>query len=128
MIDAIKNWYVSIIRTAVPFVVATIAGYLATRHVNLDDHTLRVLTLTIEGLAGMSYYMFVRALEHLQYRWGWLLGYAKMPTYIVTPATAGLSYPEQVNMMPVIHTPTGDPLDDLYKDEIDQGPVPRMGQ
>jgi hypothetical protein len=118
--DTFKNYLVSLIRTAVPLLVGFVTSWLATRHININQNGVHMLTLAFEGLAGMVYYLVVRVLEHVNYRFGWLLGYAKMPTYIVTP--------EQVDIQPVVHAPTGDPLDDLYKDEINQGPVPRMGQ
>lgn len=83
--NVLKNYLVSIIRTAVPMLVGAITGWLATRHITLDTDALRFLTLFCEGVAGITYYLVVRALEHFNVRFGWLLGYAHMPTYTVSP-------------------------------------------
>lgn len=79
--ELIKNYLVSAIRTAVPFAVGQIAQLAATRGINIDTPTLHLLTALIGGIAGIGYYLVVRALEHINHRFGWLLGYAKMPDY-----------------------------------------------
>lgn len=83
--EAIKNYLVSLIRTAVPIIVGSIVAFLATRDIVLDAHALAMLTLFVQGVAGIGYYLVVRGLEHVNARFGWLLGYANMPTYVVLP-------------------------------------------
>lgn len=81
----LQNYFISFIRTAVPIIVGAVASWFATKHIILDGNVLDFLTFMFEGLFGMLYYVVVRMLEHLNYRFGWLLGYAKMPTYVITP-------------------------------------------
>jgi hypothetical protein len=67
-------------------IVGAVSGWLSTKGVNLNDDSMHLITLVVEGAFGLTYYGIVRGLEHLNYRFGWLLGYAKMPTYVVLPA------------------------------------------
>lgn len=87
-IDLLKNYLISLIRTAVPMLVGGITSWLAAKGVHLNDDGQGLVRMVLEGTFGMFYYLVVRALEHVNYRFGWLLGYAKMPTYVVLPATA----------------------------------------
>lgn len=87
-IDLLKNYMISAIRTAVPFLVGAVATWLAGKGITLNDNARSFLQLVFESVFGMGYYLVVRALEHVNYRFGWLLGYAKMPTYVVLPTTA----------------------------------------
>jgi hypothetical protein len=90
-IELLKNYLISAIRTFVPFLVGLIVSWLATQGVTLDDNTLGIITLVLEGVFGMVYYLLVRWLEHLNYRFGWLLGYARMPVYTIPAAASMLS-------------------------------------
>lgn len=107
--EAIQNYLVSVIRTVVPFLVGTIAAWLATKHITLDADSTRFLTLFIEGIAGVTYYLLVRSLEHVNARFGWLLGYAKMPTYVVSPTPGQLppTDPVSATYVPTMSTPAG---------------------
>ncbi len=86
-LELLKNYVISSVRTLVPFLVGLLTTWLATKNVRLDDNTVNIVTLVLEGVFGMAYYLVVRGLEHLHYRFGWLLGYAKMPAYTL-PAMA----------------------------------------
>lgn len=89
--ELFKNYLISAIRTLVPFVVGVVTAWLTRRGITLDDDVVGILTLVLEGLFGMAYYLAVRGLEHLNYRFGWLLGYARMPVYTVSGAARMLS-------------------------------------
>lgn len=90
-LELLKNYLISAIRTFVPFLVGLITSWLATQGVTLDDNTLGILTLVLQGVFGMLYYLLVRWLEYLNYRFGWLLGYAKMPVYTLSGMASTLS-------------------------------------
>jgi hypothetical protein len=90
-LELFKNYLISGIRTLVPFLVGVLTTWLATKNVVLNDNTVGLVTLVLEGVFGMVYYLTVRGLEHLNYRFGWLLGYARMPVYTVSGAARMLS-------------------------------------
>lgn len=79
--ELLKNYLISSIRTAVPMAVGFIVQWFSTKGVTIDTMTLHMLTAAVAGVAGIGYYLLIRALEHVNHRFGWLLGYAKMPTY-----------------------------------------------
>ena len=85
-VELLKNYLISSIRTFVPFLVGSLTTWLATKNVVLNDNIVSIVTLLLEGVFGMAYYLIVRGLEHLNYRFGWLLGYAKMPVYTTLPS------------------------------------------
>lgn len=73
---------VSIIRTIVPLIVGTVVTMLASRGINLDDGTKSALQDAMVGVFTALYYAVVRFLEvKFSSKFGWLLGYAKTPTY-----------------------------------------------
>lgn len=90
-LELFKNYLISSIRTLVPFLVGLLTTWLATKNVVLNDNTVSLVTLLLEGLFGMVYYLIVRGLEHLNYRFGWLLGYARMPVYTVSAMASKLA-------------------------------------
>lgn len=92
--ELLKNYLISIVRTAVPFIVGNILSWLATRNITLDMHMQFFLTQTVAAALGLLYYAVIRALEFVNHRWGWLLGYAKMPTYTVVPTISTTVAPD----------------------------------
>jgi hypothetical protein len=90
--ELLRNYIISAIRTGVPLLVGLVAQWAATKGVHLDSDLQHVLAAAIAGVAGMAYYLVMRFLEHINHRFGWLLGYAKMPDY--TPGGA-LPQPEK---------------------------------
>lgn len=106
--NTFKNFTVSVIRTLVPTIVGFITAWATTKGLNLSDDTTRVLTLALEGLFGMGYYLVVRWLEHVNDRFGWLLGYAKMPSYTEVPEFTG---PKMTGNFSDIIKPTAQPDD-----------------
>lgn len=90
-LELLKNYLISAIRTFVPWLVGLVTSWLATQGITLDDNTLGILTLVLQGVFGVLYYLLVRGLEYLNYRFGWLLGYARMPVYTVSAMASQLS-------------------------------------
>lgn len=77
---------ISQIRTWVPLFVGALASWLATRGINLDDTAVQGLVAFLTALLGSLYYLVVRLFEkYVSPKFGWLLGYAKMPIYTVKP-------------------------------------------
>jgi hypothetical protein len=105
--DVLQTYIISLIRTGVPMAIGFIITWLATRGINLNSDGLKLLTLFLEGATGIAYYGLIRVLELIHYRWGWLLGYAKMPSYeplsaqdpkpAFDPGSGGLDLGEQVS-------------------------------
>ncbi len=77
---------ISYIRTGVPILVGHVAGFLTSRGVELDPNTQLALIEALGGLFTALYYALARLLEkYVSPKLGWLLGYAKMPQYVVKP-------------------------------------------
>jgi hypothetical protein len=76
----------SYIRTIVPSIVSAAAAFLTARGFNLDQNALVGLTAFLTSLFMAVYYLAVRLFEkYASPKFGWLLGYAKAPTYTVKP-------------------------------------------
>ena len=90
-LELLKNYLISGIRTLVPSLVGVLTTWLATKNVVLNDNTVSLVTLLLQALFGMVYYLIVRGLEYLNYRFGWLLGFARMPAYTIPAAASMLS-------------------------------------
>ena len=65
----------SLVRTIVPIVL----GWAAAVGLNLDDSAIALIVSQI------LWYAIPRLLEQVDSRFGWLLGLAKPPTYVVEP-------------------------------------------
>ncbi len=77
---------ISQIRTLVPVAVGAVVTWLATKGMTLDDNTVQGLIAFLTGVSTAVYYLVVRLAEkYLSPKFGWLLGYAKMPVYTVKP-------------------------------------------
>lgn len=70
----------SLIRTWVPLIVALIGPWV-TQYVGLSDD--RISSVAAAAIAGV-YYLVIRLLERYFPQFGWLLGWAKQPTYPTT--------------------------------------------
>jgi hypothetical protein len=72
-------------RTAVPLLVGWLLGFKAVQALGLTEEQVTPL---ISAGVGLAYWLVVRVLEaYVTPRFGWLLGYAKAPTYkAVEPA------------------------------------------
>lgn len=81
-----KDFVTSFIRSVVPAIVATVGAFLAARGIHIDDTGMAGLTAALTGLFYATYYSVIRLFEiHVSPKFGWLLGYAKMPVYTVKP-------------------------------------------
>lgn len=73
------DWFASLWRTLVPYVVGFVGVQLARLGITLDDATL---TAALVGGFGTVYYALFRLLEQKAGRgWGWFLGLARPPHY-----------------------------------------------
>ena len=72
----------SLIRTYVPIIVGQIAGFLATKGLELDTTTQTALIAFLGGLITAIYYTLVRLLERKYPKLSFLLGSSTQPTYI----------------------------------------------
>lgn len=85
------DWIPAFARTLVPLVVGPLVARYAL-DVQQSD-----LVLAVTTLLGFAYYVSVRVAEHYAPQVGWLLGYAKTPSYSATDGTsATLERPESV--------------------------------
>lgn len=75
----------SIVRTVAPVV----AGWLIALALHVGVHLDGATTLTaVTSALSVAYYALARVAEqHLGARWGWLLGWAQVPTYAGTTST-----------------------------------------
>lgn len=85
-----KELLISAVRTTTPYLVAILIGLLSRSGIDVDPTTAsdltRSLTVLFEVIVGTLYYIIVRWLEvNVSPKFGWLLGYAKMPVYTVKP-------------------------------------------
>lgn len=73
---------ISVIRTVVPTLVGAVVAFLAGRGINVQPSDVASMQGALTGLFTALYYALVRWLE-TKYgaKFGWLLGYAKSPTY-----------------------------------------------
>lgn len=78
----LHDYFTSLIRTAVPTVIASGVTWLATRYnIILDENTSAQLGITVTGLVLLLYYGAVRTLETRWPMFGLLLGSKKQPEY-----------------------------------------------
>jgi hypothetical protein len=71
----------SIIRTVVPMLVALVTSWLVKLGIDPGPYQ-DLLSQLAGGLVATLYYVAVRFFEtHIKPKFGWLLGYAKQPTY-----------------------------------------------
>jgi hypothetical protein len=81
----LSDYFLSVVRTAVPAGVGAVLTYLATRWgIGLDEDTSAQVTAGVTAVVIAVYYAVVRALEA---RWpvlGKLLGSSKKPVYTAT--------------------------------------------
>jgi len=81
-----KDFIISQVRTWIPIAVGYLLSYLATKGIVIDQQIQAALITLIGGLATGLYYFIARLLEvHVSPKFGWLLGYAKKPEYVVDP-------------------------------------------
>ena len=90
----LKDSIIALIRTAVPALVGWVIARLAAYGLELDAETQAQLIAVCLLLATTGYYALVTFLERKVHPgFGWLLGYAKAPSYVPqepnTPATPG---------------------------------------
>lgn len=71
----------AVIRTAVPILVSVITSWAARKGLEIDDATRQLLLNLASLLVGTGYYTFVRELERLNPKLGWLLGSPHAPVY-----------------------------------------------
>ncbi|MGW3651084.1 hypothetical protein JIX56_19710 [Streptomyces sp. CA-210063] len=73
------NFYTSLLRTGVPAVAGWLVAVALSHGLHLDA---TAVTGVLTPIATFAYYgVFRFAEEHLSPRFGWLLGYAKPPSY-----------------------------------------------
>lgn len=74
----------SIVRTVVPWAVGLLILWLTRIGVTVEEGTLTTLvTAVVSAAYGVGYYLLVRVLETFaSSRFGWLLGWAKLPIYV----------------------------------------------
>lgn len=83
-----NDYFVSQVRTWVPVAVGAVLAWLASHGTDphLSTTALETLVAGLTGLFTALYYALARLLErHVSSKFGWLLGYAKAPTYTVKP-------------------------------------------
>lgn len=78
----------SLVRTVVPFVVGSIASWLLTRGIDMDEASKAQLTSVVTVVLGAAYYAVVRLGERVRPKLGVLLGMAKAPVYDTAPIEA----------------------------------------
>jgi len=72
----------SAVRTLVPIAAGFVLTLLVNLGVDLDADASLALSTFLTSLFTAVYYLVVRFLEdHVNPKWGWLLGLAKGPTY-----------------------------------------------
>jgi len=77
-----NDYVTSLIRTYVPVAVGALAAWLEQKGLNLDPSATAGLMTFLTALSTAVYYLVVRLLEkYASPRFGWLLGWAKSPTY-----------------------------------------------
>lgn len=78
----LSNWLASVIRTTVPIVVGSVAGWLAAKiGIVIDEQSQAGFVSGFTGVLIAGYYNLIRWAEG---RWpwvGWFLGLAVNPTY-----------------------------------------------
>lgn len=69
---------INIIRTLVPVIVGAVGSFLATNEIKLDTEALAALSTFLTAFLTGLYYVVARLLEeHLDARFGYLLGHKK---------------------------------------------------
>lgn len=70
----------SVVRTTTPLIIGPLVAYFGFSPD--DEATLAALS----GLLGWAFYVIIRVLEWKAPVLGWLLGFARQPTYVTPPA------------------------------------------
>lgn len=86
----LNDTFISLIRTYVPIVVASVIAYFATVDIEIQNETLETVLMP---LAIGGYYGVARILIKVHPVFGWLLGYPKNPQY-QPPAEAAVDEPQ----------------------------------
>lgn len=103
MFPDLKSFTPSVLRTAVPLVVAVVAGWPITQQLGIDSGQL---TVGASVVVGGAYWLAVRAVETYVYpKAGWLLGWAGRPVYPL-PADAGATGGPTADVVRVIRRST----------------------
>lgn len=76
-----NNLIPSLIRTYVPIIVGSVAAWLLSKGIVLDQNATNGLILFLGGILSAVYYLVARVLEHKFPQFSWLLGSAKAPQY-----------------------------------------------
>lgn len=78
----LTDWIISAIRTTVPVVVGSVAGWVAAKvGIVIDEQSQAGFVAGFTGVLIAGYYNLIRWAEQ-KWRWvGWLLGLAVNPTY-----------------------------------------------
>jgi len=101
----------SIIRTVVPLLVALVTALLVKAGIDPGPYRELIAQL-VGGAVATAYYVAVRVFEtYVKPRWGWLLGYAKQPTYDAPAAPSKDSPSGAVATEDTVGIPEGDPVD-----------------
>lgn len=90
----LKDYFASLVRTAVPAAVGLLVAYLAAHHAG--QLVPAGATPYLTAAAGTLYYAIVRAAERKWPKVGWLLGLPVAPVY----PTGGTSKPKAVVVPP----------------------------
>ncbi|MEC5185290.1 hypothetical protein RCH12_002766 [Cryobacterium sp. MP_3.1] len=83
-----SQFFIALIRTAVPLLVGSAVGWLASLGLTLDPAVEAEAVLGVTVLAGSLYYAGVSWLAAHVPAFGWLLGVAKAPVYSLEAAQA----------------------------------------
>lgn len=76
-----KDIWTSIVRTLTPVVVGALITFFSTHGYTFNDEAMQGMRVFIEALFTTGYYLIARILEIVHPNFGWLLGWAKQPTY-----------------------------------------------
>lgn len=78
-----NDYFLSLIRTAVPAGIGAVVSYLAVKHgIVVPEGLSTEATIWLTGLVITGYYAIVRALEKRWPKVGILLGAARKPVYV----------------------------------------------
>jgi hypothetical protein len=103
---------IALIRTAVPAAIGTAIAYLVNAGLEIDPETQQTLTTALVALSIAGYYALVTFLERkVNPAFGWLLGFAKAPSYNGDGGSGGGGTPPVATQLPAEPEVTEDELE-----------------
>jgi hypothetical protein len=93
-----KDFYISVVRSVVPALVASVLDWFAHIGLNLDANGVGALEALLFSVLYGSYYVIIRLFEiHVHPKLGWLLGHPSQPDYSPTPNVTDMLTPDPAN-------------------------------